>query len=627
MNTYKNLGGAILRRCFHSLKTNCESIPFILEEYDRGLRQSLLKPDTSQADAVKALHLIQQYLQTTWGSSNNYRPLAGSTEHCTASTEHASEAAVPGELQASHISGAYLWGPVGSGKTMCMNLFYRTLPLSEASSFTIFQGEQQLLESPPSSSHLITAGESLPSSSASSATDTCESGSQSGRLVGKLGSNKRRLHFHEFMLQVHQRLHTLQQSRSKVIGKSRFGLPVYRYAEPQVDPLDRVVMEIATSTRVLCLDELHVTDVADAMILARLLEGVLYHGTLVVFTSNRPPKDLYKGGLSRKYFEPFIEVIEDSMAVVRVGSGMDYRSEESTSCTFSSLKNRSAVLRERVAAAKRAVIASTHTTDQGLLLCGSSHDGGRLKDTCWASATRGWQKVYQKKLQVSYGRTLSIPLIAVPSDSSSVVTASGLSVSSSVIEASGPNSYGERVTSSGFGDGAAYFCFEQLCGEEGLKDPNGSALRTVLGASDYLQICRTFPIIFIANIPEFKADDRDAARRFVTLLDVLYEEACCLICSAQVPPNQLFQPLLELAKLEGVNPSLGRSQKVDRSNSSKPAAASVPSSSAAVAGYGRMGERPPGTSPTANKALLQEEVIMYHRASSRLTELCQVSQN
>jgi predicted ATPase len=110
--------------------------------------------------------------------------------------------------------------------------------------------------------------------------------------------------------------------------------------------------------------------------------------------------------------------------------------------------------------------------------------------------------------------------------------------------------------------------------------------------------------------------------RFVTLLDVLYEEACYLLCSAQVPPDELFQPLLELAKLEGVNPSLGRSRKIGLNG--KPISIELPSTNT---DDGRLGERPAGTSPSANKALLQEEVIMYHRASSRIKELCQIILN
>ncbi|KXZ47903.1 hypothetical protein GPECTOR_32g516 [Gonium pectorale] len=102
------------------------------------------------------------------------------------------------------------------------------------------------------------------------------------------------------------------------------------YAEPEEDPLLTVAREWGSLTAVLCLDELHVTDVADAMILSRLFGALLTrHSTALLFTSNRPPRDLYKGGLSRKYFEPFIRLVDEQMVVVagswHVGSGAEVR--------------------------------------------------------------------------------------------------------------------------------------------------------------------------------------------------------------------------------------------------------------------------------------------------------------
>lgn len=84
-----------------------------------------------------------------------------------------------------------------------------------------------------------------------------------------------------------------------------------RHALPPVDPILVVARSAAASTDLLCLDELHVTDVADAMLLSRLFGELLACGCAVVFTSNRPPRDLYKGGLSRRYFEPFIHLVDN----------------------------------------------------------------------------------------------------------------------------------------------------------------------------------------------------------------------------------------------------------------------------------------------------------------------------
>ena len=172
---------------------------------------------------------------------------------------------------------------------MCLDLFYRTLPMAGPSG-----GDPPFLSPSPQSR----------------IADTAAGGESPGS--GCTPVQKRRLHFHEFMLRVHQRLHDLQLGRPRVLGRSRLGLPVYRcvsewievdgyactngpqssalphakpsdpvpaqslsfcspcrYEDPLVDPLDQVVAEVAATTRVLCLDELHVTDVADAMILSR----------------------------------------------------------------------------------------------------------------------------------------------------------------------------------------------------------------------------------------------------------------------------------------------------------------------------------------------------------------------
>jgi cell division protein ZapE len=117
---------------------------------------------------------------------------------------------------------------------------------------------------------------------------------------------KRRVHFHEFMLEAHQRLRT---ARSREEG----------------DPIEPVARQIADEARLLCFDELHVTNPADAMILSRLFGRLIEQDVKVVTTSNRPPRDLYKGGLNRELFMPFIELIERRMLVVEVDGPTDYR--------------------------------------------------------------------------------------------------------------------------------------------------------------------------------------------------------------------------------------------------------------------------------------------------------------
>ena len=117
---------------------------------------------------------------------------------------------------------------------------------------------------------------------------------------------KRRVHFHEFMIETHARL---REAREREEG----------------DPIEPVAEEIADEAKLLCFDEMQVTNPADAMILSRLFGKLLEQGVKVVTTSNRPPRDLYKDGLNRELFLPFIELIERRMLVVEVNGPTDYR--------------------------------------------------------------------------------------------------------------------------------------------------------------------------------------------------------------------------------------------------------------------------------------------------------------
>jgi len=117
---------------------------------------------------------------------------------------------------------------------------------------------------------------------------------------------KRRVHFHAFMLEVHERL---RKARATAEG----------------DPVLTVADGIADDVKLLCFDEMQVTNPADAMILSRLFERLIERGVRVVTTSNRPPRDLYKDGLNRELFIPFIELIEQRFAVVEVNGPKDYR--------------------------------------------------------------------------------------------------------------------------------------------------------------------------------------------------------------------------------------------------------------------------------------------------------------
>lgn len=248
---------------------------------------------------------------------------------------------------------------------------------------------------------------------------------------------KRRVHFHEFMLEVHERLHEWRQSRA-----------ADRKAK---DPLPFVAAGMAREAWLLCFDELQVLDIADAMILGRLFEALFKEDVVVVATSNRPPDDLYKDGLQRESFLPFIELMKEKLHVHELAGSLDYRLQ---------------LLRD----------LSAYRTDDG----------------AEAALDRAFERL-----------TMGSP----PKSCSLLV-------------------HGRKLAVLRAARGVAHLSFAELC-------------ERPLGAADYLEIANQFHTVILDRIPRLGPEKRNEAKRFVTLIDALYEHKVKLIASAEAPPEAL----------------------------------------------------------------------------------------
>ncbi len=280
--------------------------------------------------------------------------------------------------------GLYIWGGVGRGKTWLMDIFYSKV-------------------------------DTLP---------------------------KRRVHFHDFMQEVHQHIHNHRQ--------------IYKAGRTQEkDPIPPVAKKIAAKAKLLCFDEFSVSDITDAMLLGRLFKVLFDEGVIVVATSNIAPHDLYKDGLNRQLFVPFIELLQSKLMTHELISTTDYR--------LAKLPNSS------------------------LYNWPLNKRSEKAMDQAWGLLTdEAAPESHVLKLK---GRELRVP----------------------------------RATKS-----VCRFHFDQLC-------------REARGASDYLAISNNYQIVMIDNIPIILSSERNVAKRFIALIDILYDHHCKLIVSADAKPELLFQ--------------------------------------------------------------------------------------
>jgi cell division protein ZapE len=258
---------------------------------------------------------------------------------------------------------------------------------------------------------------------------------------------KRRTHFHVFMGEIH-RLIDAWRKGDAAARKARFG------QHKGDDPIPPIADVVADQARLLAFDEFQVTDIADAMILGRLFEALFARGVTLVATSNRMPDELYKDGINRQLFLPFIELLKSKVDVVRVAGPHDYRLD-------------------RLRAA-------------GVWFSPNDPDNERSFLALWRDMLGGEEEVGET-LEV-LGRKVHLP-----------------------------HAQGGMVRAS----------FASLCS-------------VALGPNDYIAIAERFHTIFLQDLPRLTANRREEARRFVILIDALYEAHARLIVLAEAEPTALY---------------------------------------------------------------------------------------
>jgi cell division protein ZapE len=334
--------------------------------YQAIVSSGALEADAAQAEAAEAFARLEQRLAS-------YKPVR--------------KQGLLGRLFADKNGapprGLYVYGDVGRGKTMLMDLFFQHSPVV----------------------------------------------------------HKRRAHFHEFMAEVHERIYGFRQNIAR--GEIAEG-----------DVIALTAASIFDEAWLLCFDEFHVTDITDAMILGRLFSKLFELGTVVVATSNVAPEDLYKGGLNRALFLPFIAQIAEHMDVLRLEARTDFRLE-------------------KLAGVKMWLVPADQAADAAL-------------DQAWAKMT-GNAPCKPRDISIK-GRILHVPCSA---------------------------------------NGVARFSFADIC-----EKP--------LAASDYLRLARDYHTLMIDRVPVMDYENRNAAKRFIALIDTLYDNAVKLMASAEADPLSLY---------------------------------------------------------------------------------------
>ena len=338
-----------------------------LPTYRRWRREGILKADTFQ-------ELAAEKFQSLHNGLKGYEPAAGMSGWKARLGLSRRIADPP--------MGLYIYGGVGRGKSMLMDLFF----------------EESLV------------------------------------------ARKRRVHFHEFMIEVQAGLHQWRQ-----LDKAERGTD---------DPIVPFADRLAAEAWLLCFDEFHVVDITDAMILSRLFKALFARGIVVVATSNFAPDTLYKDGLNRELFLPFIDLIKRKLDILHLASPTDYRHE-------------------------RLMGMKVYLSPLG------------------PAATAALEKNYGELTQGAVSAAEEIEVM------------------------------GRTLPVSRTARGVAWFTFAELC-----EQP--------LGAGDYIAIAERYHTIVLDGVPKLPASRRNEAKRFMLLIDELYEYKTNLVMAADTAPQELY---------------------------------------------------------------------------------------
>ncbi|GAC1344383.1 MAG: cell division protein ZapE [Acetobacteraceae bacterium] len=349
-----------------------------LETYRARLATGELLTDPAQA-------LAAERLQALWRQLRGYVPQQNGKHNGTPSFfSRLLNRAKPDDIPDDYPHGLYLVGDVGRGKSMLMDLFFATADVPQ----------------------------------------------------------KRRVHFHAFMQEAHQRIHAWRRQP-------------HRLADPHSDdPIPPLADVIAAEASLLCFDEFQVNDIADAMILGRLFKALFARGVVVVATSNTPPDELFAGQPGRDAFLPFIALIKQYLDVITMQGSRDWR-------------------RQRLRTLPTWHVPRDERADQAL-------------DLAFAELTEH-ARPRAERLTVM-GHTLAVPIAA---------------------------------------QGVARFEFHDLCGQP-------------LGPGDYLALATHYQALVLDGVPRLSPENYDEARRFITLIDALYEHRVKLVASAEAEPDELY---------------------------------------------------------------------------------------